>query len=380
MPIYKDKDFDKMAEEIVSRYLTGGTKLADAAAQMAMQQNMNPDQVQQMIQAANTLTFLKLMEQAKQQQGGDLTQEFDPINHQDVLSAMLHGQESGPGAGQAPMPGMEGMGGGMGGMEGLDPSMLHGMGHNEDLEQPMGDESMMPHGDAAADDDIDTEEDAGPFAYAGKKKPGKSDKSDKPDKGKDKAKGEKLKGGLADGKPDKAFDAKQLAKGKKDEKEEHTNDEGAAEEIAKDHLEKDPQYYKKQEKNQKEAHFLGQRKLGEALQSKRLGLEFAFEEGVVKLAKEFRKLYSPSFAMFEKDAMVLHGNDALPVLNALREQLRLPARTEVDTGKIKIATAMGVVERDRIVDDSPLLDKFETIMNTVKQAMELDKELKNYHG
>lgn len=53
-----------------------------------------------------------------------------------------------------------------------------------------------------------------------------------------------IKGGLADNKPDSAFDSTQLAKGAKVERE-HTNDPAIAREIAKDHLTEDPAYYKK---------------------------------------------------------------------------------------------------------------------------------------
>ena len=53
---------------------------------------------------------------------------------------------------------------------------------------------------------------------------------------------EKIKGGLADSRPDSDFDSEQLAKGIKVEYE-HTNDKEIAKEIAKDHLAEDPDYY-----------------------------------------------------------------------------------------------------------------------------------------
>jgi hypothetical protein len=59
---------------------------------------------------------------------------------------------------------------------------------------------------------------------------------------------EKLKGGLGDNKPDSAFDKKQLAIGVEDETGEHTKSKQIGKEIAKDHLSKDPEYYKKAEK------------------------------------------------------------------------------------------------------------------------------------
>jgi hypothetical protein len=53
-----------------------------------------------------------------------------------------------------------------------------------------------------------------------------------------------LPGGAADNKPDSAFPKKELQKGKKHERE-HTNNEQVAAEIAKDHLQEEPDYYKK---------------------------------------------------------------------------------------------------------------------------------------
>lgn len=53
-----------------------------------------------------------------------------------------------------------------------------------------------------------------------------------------------LPGGAADNKPDSAFPKKELQKGKKHEHE-HTNNDQVATEIAKDHLQEDPDYYKK---------------------------------------------------------------------------------------------------------------------------------------
>jgi len=55
---------------------------------------------------------------------------------------------------------------------------------------------------------------------------------------------EQIPGGLAEGKPDSAFDAKALAQGQKVEME-HTNNPKVAREICKDHLTEDPHYYTK---------------------------------------------------------------------------------------------------------------------------------------
>lgn len=58
---------------------------------------------------------------------------------------------------------------------------------------------------------------------------------------------ERLVGGLADGASAKSFDADELARGIKVEME-HTDDRKVAEEICKDHLSEDPQYYSKLKK------------------------------------------------------------------------------------------------------------------------------------
>lgn len=56
---------------------------------------------------------------------------------------------------------------------------------------------------------------------------------------------EKLKGGQGDNRPDTDFDPKQLAIGVEDETGEHTPSKEVGKEIAKDHLTKDPNYYRK---------------------------------------------------------------------------------------------------------------------------------------
>lgn len=320
MPVLKDKDFDKIAEKIVNRYINDRVKLADSAAEMALDHNMNPDQVQRMIEAANTLTFLKLMEQAKSQQKGELTEEFEPIDHAQVMQSML-GQ----------------------GAEGGD---LDGDGDFDTPEIAQCEQDLMqqgvPHAEAEAP------------CHAG---------------------GDKMPGGLADGMPDEAFDPSQLEEGAADEAEEHTKDPAKAKEIAKDHLAKDPKYYKKQQKNKKEAAILGRRKLAEALRSERLALDYNFEDGVASITRDFKKLYAPSFTLFEKDAMAEFGPQSLPVLNAIRSKLGMPERTRFDAGSVKIATVNGVIEQERIVEETPALKKMAGVMSLVKKAIELEAEL-----
>ncbi len=58
---------------------------------------------------------------------------------------------------------------------------------------------------------------------------------------------DKIKGGLADNRPDSDFDKEQLRMGIKIERE-HTNNTALAKEISKDHLEENSEYYTKLKK------------------------------------------------------------------------------------------------------------------------------------
>lgn len=89
MPVLRDYDFDKLAARVVDQYLSGRAKLADAAAKEAMQAGLNPDQIERLAQAANTLTFLRVMDQRKQAGAGDLMHEFDPIDARQVIRIVI---------------------------------------------------------------------------------------------------------------------------------------------------------------------------------------------------------------------------------------------------------------------------------------------------
>lgn len=88
MRAYREQDFDKMAERIVERFMQG-EKLADAATTEAMGGELNPDQIARMTQAANTMAFLRLMEQQKAQGVPDMTSEFDPIDPRQIIQQLV---------------------------------------------------------------------------------------------------------------------------------------------------------------------------------------------------------------------------------------------------------------------------------------------------
>jgi hypothetical protein len=90
MRAYQEQDFDEMAARVVDRFMTG-EKLADVAAMEAQQGQLNPDQIARLVQSANTMAFLRLMEQQKAQGVPDMTGEFDPIDPRQVIQQIVGG-------------------------------------------------------------------------------------------------------------------------------------------------------------------------------------------------------------------------------------------------------------------------------------------------
>jgi hypothetical protein len=85
MPVLREQDFDKIATRVVDKFLSGQSKLAEAAAEAAAAEGMTPDQIERLTQSANTMAFLKMMDQRKQEGAGDLMHEFDPIDSRHVI-------------------------------------------------------------------------------------------------------------------------------------------------------------------------------------------------------------------------------------------------------------------------------------------------------
>ena len=102
MPSLREQDFDKLAARVVDQFLSGKAKLAEAAAEEAMHAGMNPDQIERLTQAANTMTFLRMMDKRKQEGAGDLMHEFDPIDSRQVIRIVIDSSgvhvDPGPGA------------------------------------------------------------------------------------------------------------------------------------------------------------------------------------------------------------------------------------------------------------------------------------------
>lgn len=84
----RERDYEEMADRVVNRFMQG-TKLADGAVDEAMQGQLNPDQIERLVQAANTMAFLRLMDVRKSEGAPDLTHEFEPIDTRSVLQSII---------------------------------------------------------------------------------------------------------------------------------------------------------------------------------------------------------------------------------------------------------------------------------------------------
>jgi hypothetical protein len=146
---------------------------------------------------------------------------------------------------------------------------------------------------------------------------------------------EKLVGGQGDNKPDSDFNPEELAKGASDEEGEHTPDKDIAKEIAKDHLSKDPDYYKKAEKaglgerkSRKLSSYWKKRAKRRALKAERqwpnnVDYKWALleQEKSSKMNKSINALFEKELEMSEE----LSGSieELLKKMKKMREQMRI---------------------------------------------------------
>lgn len=329
MRALREKDYDDMAGRVVDRFMRGETKLADAAVTEAMDGQLNPDQIERLVQAANAMAFLRMMEERKAQGAPDMTHEFDPADTRSVLQQII-GQT--PMSGEHPDLGLLGGGEGHPEPHGMPPGMdapPHAVPGGDDAPLPDemaahrgdgADQQVHVHGDDSEvhvhDDDSDND---GPFPKGDKQKA-----KEKGDKDKPKAK--------SDDKPEKKSPPKPP---EKDE--------------------------------QKEAAFRQRRmrKLAETLEDQFRQAELAFDEEYERLAREFKRASdAPRFDAFEKDAMALtdptHG---AIVLNLLRQDRGLePVAVSV------IQEKHAALADRHVSDDYPALRIFERLVKIASEA------------
>jgi hypothetical protein len=333
---YTERDFDDMARRVVDKFASEQVPLADGAAHEAMQGQLNPDQIERLVQAANTMAFLRMMEEREQGKGGaggmlDLTGEFDPADTRGVIQHILH-QTPGMGGGEAPA-------GPQAAPEGDEWSPLpdemaaHRGAHPATCVDAPGEGGPAPHASMCEDEEtggaFPAKKPAGP---PGAKSPPIDDDNDGPF-----PKGEKQKA-KDDGDKDKKEKKKPPAK--------------------------DPE---KDEKLAAVVHDRRMRKLADQLEDQLLQAELAFDDGYARLGQALKVAHgAPKIEELEKDAVALDGGPyTVAVLNLVREERGLEA---LDA---KIAAEKHAALQDRhVVSDYPALRELEKL---VKIAAEADK-------
>ncbi len=314
MRAYREKDYDDMAGRAVDRFLRGETKLADAAVEEAMAGQLNPDQIERLVQAANTMAFLRMMESRKAEGAPDMTHEFDPVDTASVLQRLV---------GQTPfqhdMDLMHGQGGHV--------PTQHGDPGSDELPDEMSarrappsfgeGEALEASGDAAPKKSPPIGDDDGPFPK-GEKQKAKEESS-------------KEESSKSDDKPKKG----------------------------------PPKPAEKDEKKEAAVRHRRMRKLAELLEDQYLQAELAFEEGFERLSRQFKLAHgAPSFEEFEKDAMSLEDPDhGAAVLNLLRGERGL-APIPADVARQKHAE---LADR-RVVEDNATIRLFDQLVKIAAEA------------
>lgn len=310
MRAYREKDYDDMAGRAVDRFLRGEVKLADAAVEEAMTGQLNPDQIERLVQSANTMAFLRMMDARKAEGAPDMTHEFDPVDTASVLQSIV---------GQTPFQ--------------HDMSLMNGEGAAPPPHTGPGSDEV-PDEMSARRQPPGLGEDAGMGVAGGS--PAKAppiDDGDGPF-----PKGEKQKAKEDGDKPDKEID-----KAKKEP----------------------PKPPEKDEKKEAAVRQRRMRKLASLLSDQYLQAELVFEENYERLARQFKLAHGgPSFEEFEKDAMALddptHG---AIVLNLLRVERGLEPITTSNAYE-KHASLVD----HRVVTDNEAIRLFDRLVKIAAEA------------
>jgi hypothetical protein len=310
MPALREHDFDKLATQVVDEFLAKRAKLADAAANVAMQNGLNPDQIERLTQSANTMAFLRMMEDTKAQGGQDLTQEFDPVDSRQVIRIVI--DNTGVHVEADPSVDVQPTGGAPGGDE-LPDEMSALRAQGSPGEMPGGMPEGMPGGEPP-------EMDAAGGAPSKKAPPfGKKNKKDGDD------------------------DAEDDETPKKSKKPESEKEAGQR--------------------------MMRTRKLAGVLEDQRLQADIVFEDTYEKLAARFKRIYTAMpFEAFEKDALAEHGDEVgIQVLNILRTGRNMPA-----LGMEEACSKVAALEDRHLTEESVELSLFGALVKTAREAKRLD--------
>lgn len=252
MRVLRAEDFEKMAREVVDGYLNQSVPLDSGLAKAAMDGGLNPDQIQNLVQLANSIAHLTLFDGKND---GDKIVKFNPADPDEVLKKV----------------------------------------YQDDIPECGGD---------------DEGEDAVPGA------PSMDDTTD-------------FFGDF----PDLSKKIREL-----------TGQGSAPLSVDDDSEDSAPA--------RKSVVIIKIRKVAEELKDREIASAFEYQEELDKLASEFAKLYGPSYDDFEKNALAIRGDKAIPVLCDVRSCLRMaPMQTAV------------LEKNARVVDaDTPLMASLDTLI------------------
>lgn len=82
MRILHAEDYEKLGQEVANKYLRTATPIEQSVVEKAAELSLNPDQIRNLVQAANTLAHLGLMDQKTD---GDRVVDFTPADPEVIL-------------------------------------------------------------------------------------------------------------------------------------------------------------------------------------------------------------------------------------------------------------------------------------------------------
>ena len=82
MRVLNREDYEKLARDVVTRFVNNKEPLVDNLAKLSEDMGLNPDQIRALVQVANTLAHLDLFDRKTD---GDKVVSFDPADPKDVL-------------------------------------------------------------------------------------------------------------------------------------------------------------------------------------------------------------------------------------------------------------------------------------------------------
>jgi len=86
MRVIRPDEFKKMAQAVVDNYLKRSVPLADGLSKVSLDNALNPEQVKNLVQLANTMAHLTLFDQKND---GDKIVEFDPADPATVIKKVF---------------------------------------------------------------------------------------------------------------------------------------------------------------------------------------------------------------------------------------------------------------------------------------------------